>query len=101
MYNKFVVILKDKQKGTLTNELLNAHVNHLRELDKANLLHLCWPFQDNDGALQIILSKDIESAKKLIEQDPFIINSYYQSYEIKELIEATESNNWLITDDQT
>jgi len=101
MKNKYIVILKDKQKGTLTPELLNAHVNHLRQLNKSKQLHLCGPFKDNDGAIQIILSKDLETAKKLIEQDPFIVNKYYQSYDINELIEANEENNWLVTDEQT
>lgn len=98
---KYVAILKEKKKGTLKSDLLNRHVNHLRELTNLGKLFLCGPFNDNDGALQIIIADSKDSAVGIIEQDPFIKDNYYQSYEIYELIEANETNNWLCEDTQT
>jgi uncharacterized protein YciI len=98
---KFIAILKEKKKGTLKPDLLNQHVNHLRELTKLGKMFLCGPFTNDDGALQVIIAENRESAKKIVEQDPFIKENYYQSFEIYELIEANEANSWLLEDSQT
>lgn len=98
---KYIAILNEKKKGTLNSDLLNQHVNHLRELTNQGKLFLCGPFNDNDGALQIIIAGSKDNAVRIIEQDPFIKECYYQSYDIYELIEANEANNWLCEDTQT
>lgn len=98
---KYIAILNEKKKGTLNSDLLNQHVNHLRELTNLGKLFLCGPFKDNDGALQIIIAGSKDNAVRIIEQDPFIKECYYQSYDIYELIEANEANNWLCEDTQT
>lgn len=98
---KYIVILEEKKEGTLEPDLLNQHVNHLRELTRLGKLSLCGPFKDNDGALQIIVAETKENAERIIEQDPFIKEKYYHSYVIYELIEANENNNWLCEDVQT
>lgn len=99
--NKYITILKEKRKGTLKHDLLNEHVSHLRKLNKLRKLFLCGPFKNDDGALQIILAETKEKAIQIVEQDPFIREGYYQSFEIYELIEANEDNNWLCEDTQT
>ncbi len=98
---KFIIMLKDKQNGTLTSKLLAQHVSHLKSLTALNKLHLCGPFENDDGALQIIITDTKENAEKLVNQDPFIKEKYYKSYSIYELIEANEDNNWLCEDTQT
>ncbi len=98
---KFVVVLKSKQCGTLTDELLVAHVNHLKSLQSKGLLFICGPYTDNDRALQIIIADSITEAKHYIKSDPFIEKGYYADYEISELIEANDDNNWLMNDGQT
>ena len=101
MKKKFIIILKNKQKGTLSEKLLNDHINHLKKLTQEKKLYLCGPFKDNDGALQILISENIETARHYIKKDPFIISGYYQHYDIHELIEANADNNWLMSDSQT
>ncbi len=98
---KFVVILKDKENGTLTKELLGQHVKHLKSLTALGKLYLCGPFADNDNALQIIIADTMEMAVEIVNQDPFIREKYYKSYVIYELIEANEQNGWLCADTQT
>ena len=98
---KFVAILKDKKKGELPEALLLKHVEHLRTLNYQSKLLLCGPFKDNDKAIQILNCETINEAKRLVEADPFIKEGYYDSYEINELIEANEENNWLIDIPQT
>lgn len=98
---KFIALLKDKRRGTLSQELLLAHVTHLRHYDQKGQIVLCGPFRDNDGAIQVIAANSIDEARQIVESDPFIAESYYNSYQLSELIEANESNNWLIGDRQT
>ena len=98
---KFIILLKDKQKGNLTNQLLEEHIAHLKNLKKSNQLILCGPFADNEEAIQIVTAPDFNTAKNIIRKDPFITKKYYRKYEIKELIEANESNNYLMDHSQT
>jgi len=101
MKNKFVIILKDKQKGSLTNELLEQHITHLRKLLKQGKLVICGPFKNDDAAIQILVAENEVEAHTLIKSDPFIKYKYYKSYDIFELIEANENNNWLMDNPQT
>jgi uncharacterized protein YciI len=98
---KFIFILSNKRKGKLTEELLNGHVKHLKDLKNKGLLFLCGPFEDNDGAIQILEAKTKEEATKHFLQDPFILNNYFEKYTSYELIEANDDNDWLMNDKQT
>jgi uncharacterized protein YciI len=93
---KFVVILSGKKRGELTKALLNRHADHLRRLKREGKLFLCGPFQDDDGAIQILVCSGRDEAINLVESDPFIKEGYYASYEVHEWLEANEENNWLI-----
>lgn len=96
--NKYIVMLSDKKRSVFTRALLIRHIEHLRELSETKRLFLCGPFKDNDGALQILIADSKENAEKMINDDPFISENYYQSYTIQELIEANEENNFLFVD---
>lgn len=98
---KFVLILKDKQKGTLTNKLLQGHVDHLKKYSSNGNIFLAGPFKDNDGAIQIIEAESRMVAESIVQKDPFVSEKYYQTYVLNELIEANEGNNWLMEDTQT
>jgi uncharacterized protein YciI len=97
---KFIFILKDKQKGALTEDLLKNHIEHLKNYSQKGNLYLCGPFKDNDGGMQIFEAESREEAEKYFLQDPFI-KEYYRNYTVYELIEANEENNWLLEDEQT
>jgi len=99
--NKYIAVLKDKRRGSLDGALLNAHVEHLKEVKKNGRLYLCGPFEDNDGAMQILLANTYEEAKEILLSDPFIKNKYYQNYDLFSLIEANDDNNYLLEDTQT
>lgn len=98
---KFVAILKNKRKGELSKNLLIKHVEHLQNLSKESKLFICGPFKDNDRAMQILICDTIDDAVNLVESDPFIKEGYYAAYEVNELIEANEENNWLVDIPQT
>lgn len=93
--SKFIVILSHKRVGTLTTDLLEKHVTHLRKLDQDEILYLCGPFTNNDGALQILEAENIDQAKNLVLSDPMIKANFYQDFKIYQLCEANENNNYL------
>lgn len=97
----FLALLSCKRRGELTDNLLQAHVAHLQSLTASGNLVLCGPFANNDGAMQVLRADSPEHARQLLEADPFIEESYYQDFELIELIEANQHNNWLLTDPQT
>lgn len=47
------------------------------------------------------MSDSIDKAQEIVASDPFIRKGYYENVEVKELIEANASNNWLVSDSQT
>lgn len=51
--------------------------------------------------IQILICDSIDEAINLVKNDPFIKERYYATYEVNELIEANENNNWLIDIPQT
>lgn len=36
-----------------------------------------------------------EEVESIVKQDPFIMEKYYQAYDINEFFEANKENNWL------
>lgn len=98
---KFVVLLSDKAKGTLKEQLLIEHVEHLKQLKKEEKLLICGPFEGNDGALLILSTNDKAEAKSIVLSDPFIVNQYYRKFIIHRWIEANDQNNYLMEDTQT
>lgn len=93
---QFIILLKNKNRGQLNSELLHLHIEHLKELKLNNILILCGPFTDNDGAMKIIYAKSMKEAENIANKDPFTYDHYYQNYEIHEFIEANEDNNYLL-----
>jgi uncharacterized protein YciI len=98
---KYIVILQGKTKGALTSDLLNSHIKHLRNLHDMGILFLCGPFKDDDGGMQILQANSYKEAENHVLNDPFIAQKYYTNYTIHELIEANDSNNYLMDNPQT
>ncbi|WP_413381055.1 YciI family protein [Alkalihalobacillus sp. 1P02AB] len=99
--NSYLVILKDKRKGGLSNDLLTNHVTYLKSLSQQGSLKLCGPFKDDDGTVMVFQSENVEDVEELLNNDPFVYEKYYQTYEIKEFLEANDENNWLVEIPQT
>jgi uncharacterized protein YciI len=92
--SKYVVLYKLKERKGFTADLAKNHVEHLRDLSNKNILHLCGLLKGN-GAMLIMEAKSLKEAESYILQDPVIIHKKY-GYVIHELIEANESNNFLL-----
>ncbi|MBI9045234.1 MAG: hypothetical protein JEZ06_12160 [Anaerolineaceae bacterium] len=95
--SKFIAILKNRRNGELSTELLNQHVEHLIKLSKNKKLVLCGPFKTSDGAIQILEASTLNEAMELVHSDPFIKSKYYADFDLDELVEANDSNNFLLS----
>ena len=92
---KFVVHYKLEVKKGLNAELVKKHIEHLRCLSQKNALFLCGIVKGKNEAFLIINADSKKDAKAYILQDPLIDRKHY-SFEIYELIEANEDNNFLL-----
>ena len=98
---KFLVILQDINNEdsftpALIQELTKGHVNHLRDLNEKGILYMCGPLKGHEKGMLILNAKSYEEAEAYVCKDPFIINKCYKSYVIYEIVEANESNNYLL-----
>ncbi|HSW75726.1 MAG TPA: YciI family protein [Candidatus Saccharimonadales bacterium] len=97
----FLVLLSEKQPHLLNDYMLKSHIDFLKQLRVENLLPICGPFTDNNGAVLIIKADDLHKAEEIVKKDPFISQKYYQKYSINEFLAAGEENNWLSDVKQT
>lgn len=92
---KYVVVLSETDKSVFNEGLVKRHVEHLRKLSNEKIIELCGPLKDVNKALWIVNADSIDDVVKYIKQDPFISEGFYLKYDIDELIEANEDNNFL------
>jgi uncharacterized protein YciI len=92
---KYVVIYKDRVRKGLTQDLIKNHVEKKKKLHNNRNLFLCGFLKKSDKAMLILEAESYKDAKGFILQDPLIVTKHY-NYEIYELNEANESNNWFL-----
>jgi uncharacterized protein YciI len=78
-------IARDKAGGL--DHRLAVRPKHLEHLDRlGDRLVLAGPFQDEDGkptgSMMVIEADNLEAAKALYGQDPFVQEGVFESYEI-------------------
>lgn len=78
----YVILLANTPGQTRTFEHVQAHVQHLTELERDNRLVLCGPFADFPGGMVIIRADSLEEAQALAEQDPFVASGV-SGYEVR------------------
>lgn len=91
-YTRYVILLNDKTNKTTTKEIVKAHVQHLKDLDKQEKLILCGPFTNYAGGMIIIKANNAEEAKQIAESDPFVKEGV-RTYELRVLELSCEGNN--------
>jgi len=79
----------------LNEELIKAHVCHLKQLDETGKLILCGPFTDYPGGMVIFRAETSDEAKQIAQSDPFIASGY-KSYDLRSLELASADNDYLL-----
>lgn len=88
------IYLMNNQKP-LNKEIVNSHVDYLKELKSQGKLMLCGPFTDYPGGMVIISAEDLDEATSIANSDPFIASGC-KSYEMRTVELANEENNYLL-----
>lgn len=91
-YIRYVMLLSHIPGKTFTEEVVRAHVEHLKKMENDGQLVLCGPFSDYKGGIVVMNTATIEEARELAEADPFIKEGY-ETYEIRTLELSCEENN--------
>ncbi|MFH1454692.1 MAG: YciI family protein [Armatimonadota bacterium] len=91
-FTRYVILLNRIQGKEMPRELVKAHVEHLKGLESTGKLVLCGPFTDYAGGMAIINADNIDEAKQIAEQDPFV-KEKASNYEIRTLQLSCSENN--------
>jgi len=89
----FVMLMEDK--SPLTREVVVRHVAHLRRLDATGHLALCGFFEDYPGGMVVLQAENLEAARHLAEQDPFIAEGF-KDYTVRTFMRAKADNGYLL-----
>ncbi|MMZ59010.1 YciI-like protein [compost metagenome] len=89
---RYVILLSVVPGKKMTEELIRAHVRHLKQLDLEGKLELCGPFSDYRGGMVIIKASSYEEAKNIAESDPYIVAGV-ETYELRTWELSCEANN--------
>lgn len=92
-YIRYVILINRQKEYTI--DVINRHVEHLKQLDKNGYLVLCGPFIDYDGGMIIIKAESLKAAKMIAESDPFITEGF-GTYKLRTLELADKENQYLL-----
>ncbi len=92
---KYVVMLEERCPARLTREMYDRDIAYLRGGSRNGSLVLAGPLKDQGRVLPILQADSREAAERILFQDPFVSEGYFRTYELDELIESSESINWL------
>lgn len=88
-YVYFLTMIPGKK---FNEEIIRAHVRHLKKLEDTGKLVLCGPFADNEGGMVILDVESYDEAKRIAESDPFVAEGY-ETYELRTLLLSCKENN--------
>jgi hypothetical protein len=90
----YAIILNKIPGRETTSEMVARHIEHLRRLDDEGKLVLAGPFEDYPGGMVIVRADSLESARRIVESDPFVIEGV-RTFEVRTWLLATRENGYL------
>jgi uncharacterized protein YciI len=91
-YVRFVYMLTKIPGRDLNEDVVRAHVAHLKRLDAKGVLELCGPFSDDDGGMVILKGCSSEEAREIAISDPFVKEGY-ETFELRRWEISCQENN--------
>jgi uncharacterized protein YciI len=91
---RWVILLSHARPDRFSEDLVRAHVTHLKRLQTEGRLDLCGPFPDHDGGMVVLRATNEAEAKAIAESDPFV-SSGAETYELRRLEVSSRDNNHL------
>jgi len=89
---RYVCLLTMIPGKHLNEEIIRAHVRHLKGLEEKGQLVMCGPFSDFNGGLVIFKAQPYDEALELVKADPFVKEGY-ESFELRTLELSCKENN--------
>jgi len=89
---RYVILLTIVRPELLCEDLVRAHVAHLKRIEERGHLELCGPFADKRGGIVILRGVTEEDARTLAEADPFV-SSGADRYELRRLDLSSRDND--------
>ncbi len=91
----FLMLMHEVRGKKMSKEIIDDHVEHLKQLDSEGKLVVCGPFLERHGVLKILKASDMEEARLIAESDPFIKYGI-ETYELLEFEYAHAGNGFLV-----
>jgi uncharacterized protein YciI len=95
MFDKFAYMITMTNQKPLCEEVIKAHVMHLKKLDDQKRLIFCGPYVNEAGGIVVIHAKNLDEAEVIAQDDPFI-HQGFKTYKIIEVEVAHKGNHYLI-----
>lgn len=89
---RFVIFLTSIDGKKTSEELIRNHISFLRKLDKEKKLVMCGPFTDKKGGMIVLKAANLEEAKKIAANDPFVREGI-RRFEVRSWELSCEENN--------
>lgn len=89
---RYVIMLTPRPNAKASDNLIRAHVNHLRQLEAAGRLVLAGPFGDGHGGMIVIRASSQEEAHTVAASDPFVAAGV-EDYQVRAWHLSSEGNN--------
>lgn len=92
-YRLYVILLSPERP--FDKQVIERHVEHVRQLDREERLVLCGPFLDWEGGMLVIRASSIDKAREIAHSDPFVAEGF-ETAEVRTLHHACRENNFLV-----
>lgn len=93
-FYRFVIFLDKVENKTTSPQVIQRHIEHLKNLKSQGKLVLCGPFTDHDSGMVVVKAKDKFEAIAIADTDPFVIEGV-RIAKVWSWLLACEENNYL------
>lgn len=93
-HQRWAILLTQTERAT-TREDIEAHVAHLRALERRGVLELAGPFPEKRSGLVVVRARTRAEAERIASEDPFVVRGVRLA-EVRHWMISSEDNNHLL-----
>ena len=94
-HQRWAILLTQIAGTTTTRGDVEAHVEHLRALERTGRLELAGPFPDHASGLVVVRARDAAEAEAIAARDPFVTRGV-RAVEVRRWLLSCEDSNHLL-----
>ena len=88
--------VSDSNPSVMTEALVTAHVDFLKDLHHKQQLLFCGPCFETSSATLLVRAESKQAADELIQRDPFTTEQFYRKRHIVEIAECNIDNEFML-----